>query len=43
MVRGNQEWNGTCADFVSAPTSTSTSAQFTRVPDGGSASSADIE
>ena len=43
MARGSHEWNGTWADFVSAPSSTSTSAQLTTVPVGGSASSCDIE
>ena len=40
MAPGSQEWNGYCADFVKAPTSTSTSPTVTAVPPGGSASTA---
>ena len=35
MAPGSQEWNGTWADLVSAPSSTSTSPTVTVVPDGG--------
>ena len=37
IAPGSQEWNGACADFVSAPSSTRTSATSTTVPDGGEA------
>ena len=38
IAAGNQEWNGIWADFVNAPSSTSTSATVT--PSGGSATTA---
>ena len=42
IALGNQEWNGACADFVSAPTRSSTTATVTAVPDGGFATTSEI-
>ena len=42
MAPGSQLWNGYCADLVKAPTRTRTRATPTRVPPGGSATSAEI-
>ncbi len=42
MAPGSQVWNGTCADFVNAPTSISTSPVATAgEPSGGLAASWD--
>ncbi len=41
IAAGSQGWNGTCADFVSAPTSTSTRAPVTVGPVGGDATISD--
>lgn len=43
MAAGSQKWNGTSADFDRAPTSTSTTATVTAVPDGGPATSSERE
>ena len=37
IAPGSQKWNGNCADFVNAPTSTRTAATVAVVPAGGSA------
>ena len=41
MAPGSQKWNGTIADFDSAPTSTRTIATATAVPWGGAATSSE--
>ena len=41
MAPGSQKWNGTIADFDSAPTSTRISATAAAVPLGGEATSSD--